>query len=233
MARTHSYDAVRNSNVAIFDGNDDYVDCGNPPELDFGTGSWTVAAWIKASSTTDQCMIYCKGGDGNGGIRYMLSLGETDEHRITVTTDADTGGGKKQQAGDIHVDDGERHHVLGMRDGNVLRVYVDGVQDGGTKDLPADYDLSGTSQANAFIGANWNYENPAVQKFFDGSIDDVRVYSKTLSQAEILSIVGLPELYFGLTSPANVYKEGEGSDIIDFKDFAVLGDRFLEEDMFP
>ncbi|MHC4074550.1 MAG: LamG-like jellyroll fold domain-containing protein, partial [Planctomycetota bacterium] len=51
------------------------------------------------------------------------------------------------------------------------------------------YDLSGTSQANAHIGANWHNEDKVVQKFFLGLIDDVRVYHHALSEGEIAQLV--------------------------------------------
>jgi hypothetical protein len=212
---------------AIVLAGSDYVNCGNPPQLDFSTGNWTVAAWIKPIATTDQRMIYCKGGDGAGGIRYMLTLAETNDHRMTVTTDDNVD--KYQRHGDIRVDDGEWHHVVGMRDGTALRVYVDGIDDGATT-IPAGYDLSGTSQANAFIGANWSYETSVVQKFFIGSIDDVRVYNYALTQNQILTVMA----YIPLISPAELYNaEAQGSRVINFKDYAVLTDRWLEEELYP
>jgi hypothetical protein len=216
---------------AIVLAGSDYVNCGNPPQLDFSTGNWTVAAWIKPITTTDQRMIYCKGGDDAGGIRYMLTLAETNDHRMTVTTDDNVD--KYQRHGDIRVDDGEWHHVVGMRDGTALRVYVDGADDGATT-IPAGYDLSGTSQADAFIGANWNYETSVVQKFFIGAIDEVRIYNTALSQGQILNLMGLAQLHIPTPSPAELYDaEAQGSRLINFRDYAVLTDRWLEEDMYP
>ena len=226
-----SYDADLGSAVAVFDGISGHVDLGNPPQLDFSTGSWAITAWIKPITTTDQHTVYCKGGDAAGGIRYMLTVAETNDHRMTVTTDDNSD--KYQRHGDIQIDDGEWHHVVGMRDGTVLRVYVDGIDDGETT-IPAGYDLSGTSQANAYIGANWNYETSVVQKFFHGSMDDVRVYNKALSQAEVISTMGLSELYSKVESVANIFDlEGDKNQVINFKDFCVLADNWGEEEEWP
>ena len=166
-----------------------YVDCGNPSQLDFGTGSWTVSAWVNAPSSTDQMVVFCKGGDNTGGIRYMLSVGEVRDYVVTLTVDNDVT--KVESTGSVVADDDQWHHIVGVRDGNSLRVYVDGLQDGAGATLADGYDLSGTSQANAYIGANWHLPNKAVQKYFIGLIDDVRVYNRALSEAEIAGLAGM------------------------------------------
>jgi hypothetical protein len=172
------------------DGVDDYVDCGNPAELDFGTGDFTISAWINLT-TTERATVYAKGGDNSGGIRYTLAMGEGNDNKMTLTTDDDSD--KRQARGDTVVNNGEWHHVVGMRSGDMSYVYVDGVLDGSI-DLPAGYDLSGTSQANALLGAITDAQDPTgatLEKFFTGTLDDVRVYDRALSDGEIAELAGL------------------------------------------
>ncbi|MHC4172311.1 MAG: LamG-like jellyroll fold domain-containing protein [Planctomycetota bacterium] len=175
------------SGALDFDG-DDYVDCGNPSQLDFGTGSWSVSAWIKMPASTDNRNIFAKGGDSGGGIRYMLNVSETDDHKACLTVDDNVT--KVQSTSSVTVDDDQWHHIVGIRDGSSLRLYVDGVQERAPVALSDGYDLSGTSQANAYIGAGWNFETSVVQKFFIGLIDDVRIYNQALSQEEITWLAG-------------------------------------------
>jgi hypothetical protein len=169
------------------DGIDDYVDCGNPAALDFATGDFTVSAWIKLT-TIERATVFAKGGDNGGGIRYTLAMGESNDNKMTLTTDDDSD--KKQARGDTVVNDGAWHHVVGMRSGNTSLVYVDGVLDGSV-DLPEGYDLSGSSQHNALIGAITSHTDGSLEKFFTGTIDDVRVYDKALSEAEIASLANV------------------------------------------
>jgi len=169
------------------DGVDDYVDCGNPSILDFGTGDFTVSAWINMTAT-ERGTVYAKGGDNSGGIRYTLAMGESNDNKMTLTTDDDSS--KRQAKGATVVNDGAWHHVVGIRNGNTSLVYVDGVLDGSI-DLPEGYDLSGTSQHNALIGAITSHTDGSLEKFFAGTLDDVRVYDWALSEAEILKIAGL------------------------------------------
>jgi len=169
------------------DGVDDYVDCGNPAVLDFGTGDFTISAWIKLTAT-ERATVFAKGGDNGGGIRYTLAMGESNDNQMTLTTDDDST--KAQTRGATVVNDGAWHHVVGMREGNTGFVYVDGVLDG-TEELPEGYDLSGSSQANALIGAITDARDATgatLEKFFAGTIDDVRVYDRALSDSEVATL---------------------------------------------
>ena len=169
-----------------FDG-DDYVDLGNPSQLDFGTASWSVSAWIKMPATTDNRNIFAKGGDDTGGIRYMLNVNESEDHKACLTVDDDAT--KVQSTSSVTVDDDQWHHIIGIRDGSSLLLYVDGALDG-TNTLSAGYDLSGTSQANAYIGTGWKYDTSVLNKFFIGVIDDVRIYARVLTEEEIVWLSG-------------------------------------------
>ena len=80
-----------------------------------------------------------------------------------------------------------------MRSGTDLLVYVDGVLDG-TNTVPEGYDLSGSSQANALIGAITDARDATgatLEKFFAGAIDDLRIYNRALSDQEILFLAGM------------------------------------------
>jgi len=97
---------------------------------------------------------------------------------------------KVQSTSAVTVDDDQWHHIVGLRDGSSLRLYVDGVEDGVPAPLSDGYDLSGTSQANAYIGAGWRYDTSVVHKFLIGVIDDVRVYDYALSDVEVAWLAG-------------------------------------------
>jgi len=183
-----------------FDGVDDNVDCGNPPILDFGTGDWTLSAWMNATvAPSGDVTIVGKGGDHTSealpGVRYQVMLDSSNYIHLVVDNDID----KYDPGGDIQVIDGQWHHVVMMRrNGTELRLYVDGVEDVGVTNhgestIPADYDLSGTSKFNAYIGAITHAENSTpdtvvLEKLFLGMIDDVRIYDLALSEAEVVAL---------------------------------------------
>ncbi|MFZ2148399.1 MAG: hypothetical protein WAV28_14385 [Sedimentisphaerales bacterium] len=73
-----------------------------------------------------------------------------------------------------------------------------------------------------------------LDKFFIGTLDDVRIYNYALSAAEIMSVMGQNELYVPLTSPANISdEEPTNSKTVNFKDFAVLADEWLAKPVWP
>ena len=230
-----TYVAGKFGQAISLDG-DDYVDCGNPAELNFATGDWSICAWINTTQSDDTFTIFANGGDESGGIRYTLAVGETGgAGTIVLTTDDDDA--KRQAVSSAGaVNDGEWHHVVGLRAGNTTQVYVDGVLDG-TITLPLGYDLSGTSQHNAYVGAITDHRDATgntLDKLFVGALDDVRIYNYALSPAEIMSVMGQSELYVPLTSPANIYDEEPiNSKKVNFKDFAVLADEWLEQPVWP
>jgi hypothetical protein len=163
-----------------FDG-DDFVDCGNQDVLNFGTGDWTITAWIKTTQT-DRGTIFANGGDNSGGVRFTLATHEANDDRMTLTTDDDST--KAQALGGTVVIDGQWYHVAAMREGTTISVYVNGVLDG-TNTVPAGYDLSGTSQHNSLIGAMTSHTDGSLIKYYVGVIDDERIYNHALTEVEI------------------------------------------------
>ena len=159
---------------------------GNPTALDFWTTNWSVCAWIKTTQSdtgdANKGSIFGKGGDATGGIRYTLGVGEVTEGKVTLATDDDVT--KVQATSTTSINNNVWHHVVGLRDGTTLRLYVDGFLEG-TATLPAGYNLAGTSQHNAYVGTITNHSNSTLYKFYRGLIDDVRVYNYALSNAEI------------------------------------------------
>lgn len=196
-----------------FDG-DDAIDLGNPAILDFGVGDWTISAWAKKVGGSDRGNIYSKGGDNGGGIRTVLAIGETGTGQsLVLTTDVDQDTGAKQQAistsgeiGDFPTVDDEWNHVLGMRSGDEIRVYLNGVL-ADTTPLRTDppYDLGGTSQLPAYIGVGADAASDpqgAFLKWFTGKIDDVAIWNEALSDDFIAGLAsgvppgaGLPDLF--------------------------------------
>ncbi len=152
------------------DGDDDYVDCGYDPIFDTAN-EMTVAAWVTIRSipTAWACVI------AKGEYSWRLSNENTEPRfhfGITLWSE-----NNPSIPGDTAVGYDEWHHVAGTYDGANINVYLDGSLDG-TTDTPSPI---GVNAANVLLG-----ENPeAAGRNWDGLIDDVRIYNRALSQAEI------------------------------------------------
>lgn len=73
--------------------------------------------------------------------------------------------------------DGEWHHIAGTWDGNTISLYADG-------ELSLAFECGGsiaTNKKSVFIGARTGSE-----RFLKGAVDEVRIYTRTLSEAEIV-----------------------------------------------
>ncbi|MHC4682391.1 MAG: LamG-like jellyroll fold domain-containing protein [Planctomycetota bacterium] len=201
------WDVGKFGSALNFDGVDDYVDCGNPSIFDFGTSDFTVSAWIQTTNRSGET-IFGNGGDNSGGIRYRLYVEGNPGVKILV----DDNSTKYDPEGNIPVEDGQWHHIVGMRRGTTLRVYIDGVEDQGATShgestIPATYDLSGTSQHPAYIGACTNNETGQRIKFWGGLIDDVALWNRALTLEEINYLWN-----GGDGNPVDVASPGQASD---------------------
>ncbi|MBP7050134.1 MAG: LamG domain-containing protein [Phycisphaerae bacterium] len=171
-----------------------YVDLGRAPSLDFGTVDWAVTAWYKntntGTGTDNKGTIFAKGGDNTGGHRYCLIMSETTEGVLSLVTDNNV---TKYVVDSVSVtNDDEWHCVVGQRKGTALEIYIDGHLEGAGS-VAATYNLAGTSQHNAYVGAITNHVDSSLYKLYIGLIDDVRVYNRALSDGEIFWLAGRTE----------------------------------------
>ena len=190
------------------DPNLPHVALGAATELDFGITDWTVCGWVKTTQVQsagqdDQVgkgTIFGNGGDSGGGHRYCLIVSEGGGGRVTLVVDADSNGGKftTQTSSSRLVNNDLWHFMVGVREGNEIRVYRDGILDNTNDNLPAGYDLSGTSQVGSYIGVITDWDSDplllTIYKHLDGLVDDVRVYNYALSDEDIVALAGMSEL---------------------------------------
>ena len=157
-----------------FDGSDDYVDCGDGTVFDI-TNEITVAAWVNIRRVNvDWQTIVAKGDSA-----WRLSTAE-DEMRFHFAV---TGGPPWNFVnGDIVVDADEWHHVCGTYDGMNMRLYVDGVED--SAGPVAESNSVSVNEYNVFIGENEEQRG----RYWDGLIDDVRIYTCPLTSEEVYEL---------------------------------------------
>lgn len=159
-----------------FDGLDDYVSIKDTPDFDIAA-EITVACWIKVTKFDKPWQAIT--AKGNLAWRIIRAHNSRNiEFACTGVNVPNTVWGNVY--GRSVVDDSKWHHLAGVYDGMRVCLYVDGV---------LDASIEGTGEMNTnddyvLIGANagdaWRY--------WHGLIDDVRVYSYALSEAQVKEI---------------------------------------------
>ena len=142
------------------------VDPAPDPNLNTMYGAVTVSAWVKVdewmSSSWDGIVTKGDGGAGGAGGWSLIRNSSND----TLTFFAPDAG---RVDGSVNVKDGYWHHVVGVHNGTTISLYVDGLPDGSAE-------ASGIVKPNtAEVWINGNSE--VADRFFDGEIDDVRIYN--------------------------------------------------------
>jgi hypothetical protein len=157
------------------DGVDDFVDCGNSELLDI-TGDITVACWIKVDLFDKNWQAIVTHGDNSW--RVHRSSGSDNVAWGT------SGLSPTDLTGTTNVNDAEWHHVAGVYNGAQKLLYIDGA-------LDASADSTGNINSSTF-NVNIGENNQATGRFFDGLIDDVRIYNKALPALQIRDIMSPP-----------------------------------------
>ena len=173
------------NNCLDFDGTDDYVDCGNNTSLNPGEGSFTIESWIRP--------------DGLSGTKRFIwkNNGSTPpfDGYYFMTTDDRLMAGFGDGSNSIEVEisgltTGSWYHVVMIRDVSADKVslYLNGVKVNEKTDNTSNIGYSG----DFAIGGR-----PGEPEWFDGQMDEVRIWNDARTEAEIRT---------------NMYKELAGTE---------------------
>jgi hypothetical protein len=172
--------------TAVFNGANSKITVPNSPALRLPEGTWSV--WIKPAGGTLYPYIidqdtYGSTQDGhlelNPDNSVSFCIEDDIEHDYKrVMTDA--GAAPLDQWTNIVVTWG----------GGGMKIYINGLL------ISANSYVKGiTSPGDLVIGSNFaNYQNPGAP-WFNGAIDDIRIYDRALSNAEIQALYGLVAYY--------------------------------------
>jgi len=173
------------SNALSFDGLYDYVDCGNDTSLQI-TGAITIEAWIKTTQITRGEIV--SKYDAHWGERsYVFDIGYSGAGKLALSISST----KNPYTGfsmpsNITVNDGKWHHVVAVFDpaGVYAKIFVDGIDRSGTMSGLLQSSIA-VSARNLAIGAGYAASATPNAYFFDGLIDEVRIWNKALDEGEI------------------------------------------------
>ena len=161
-----------------------HVDLG---KLDIPSAGLTLMAWIRADDfdTNDARILSKSTGRSRGRLMYGCSrqspvpMRDSDFGPTTAPRPRTLIG----TAGTLAA--GTWHHVAATYDGATMRLYQDGVEVGSAPRTGAVFQAP---NVDAYIGANPGASN----QVFDGRIDEVKIFGRALTPAEIAVEMATP-----------------------------------------
>lgn len=170
-----TFSAANGGNV-VFDGSDDYVDCGNNSSLSLN--GMTISAWIKAQSATSNYRFIVGDESLNGAPwNYRLYIKVSDGLLVYDMYNGSTIGSLTST---IAVNDNKWHYVCGTRTvvNGAINLYID-----------AQLNKSGTDSSNRSTLGNkvWVGRSPYSNGSYPflGNISMAQIYNRALSPQEI------------------------------------------------
>ena len=226
--------SAQNSAISL-DGIDDYIKVADDNQFGFGTGDFSVSFWVNKQVLTAQSQDFqnsfgvnqwASGSNSAGQNEWSLGIANgnnTDYPAFSI--ESGTTIYKVVSSGELTLE--EWHHVVGVRDGDNIKIYLDGILRGSTN-IP-----SGTSVNEAgndlMIGTN----NPLAYRA-NAQFDDISIYDRALNDAEILELfqpTNGTSLWSQNTN--NIFYNGRVAvntqTVPDGYEFAVKGDAIMEE----
>jgi hypothetical protein len=170
--------------AAQFNGTNAYIDLG----ASFGTlvgslSSCTITGWVDYTGTTGNWQRFFDFGKDTNAYVYMSTRTTTTNQRFAITTSSSGGESGITSSRDMSVG---WHQMTGMLDASAMTIsfYIDGTLIGSTATTKLPKDLGATT--NNWLGrSQWSGD-----AYFNGSIDEFRVYNRVLTEGEIRYLAG-------------------------------------------
>jgi len=201
-----------------FDG-DDYVDCGEFDATE-SVSEFTVSVWVKSNDDTTSTHLIEK-ADGAGDDSFKLRFQST--HLVFEVWNSS---GSEAESNYISaITDKDWHHLAGVYNGTHVTSYID--NDVGTSAV-----LNGgvrVTTNNLIIGGH----SGSLVGFWNGSIDDVMIFNRSLSAEEIVGIYAntsskyMVNNYTGLDDGAHTFKgyaQDQGGNVVSLSERSLVVD---------
>lgn len=191
--------------AASFNGSSSYINLGNASSL--VSTDFTFSAWVKTTSTSTIFLIssavnpyYSKIGvrsEGDGRLRCVYGNYTSNEGNFYSTFNT--------------INNGNWHHVVYFINQTTAKLYING-----SLDTTHTLTVTPTINGNLEVGSLYNTGASSRSSYWDGAIDQVRIFNKELSSSEVTTLYG--ENNTSTTkSTTDIFDDGSGVALYEFE----------------
>ena len=219
-----NYGIVKSGSCLHFDGSNDVVNTGDTFQSTF-RDSFSISFWTKpddGNPSGNQMFFGAYTSDNSDGIQMYLDSSPAGALHFNYKSDGTSTGAETDNA--IFTDGSvEWKHIVGIVQSSGISIYVNGVVQ--ALDSTSNGSMSGltmgsyTTDQNLRIGARVFSSSESV--FYDGKINNFKIFSTALSEAQIQELYTNPEMSLptGVSSSnlkaEYLMQEGGGSHLFD------------------
>jgi Concanavalin A-like lectin/glucanases superfamily/Bacterial Ig domain len=164
-------------NAASFNGTN--ASSGTAGTIDFGTGNFTVSHWVKVTAFKNFAGIF----NNRSSIGTNLGFQTRTDGTSTLTALIDFGATSKSVAVTTALTGTWYHIAVSVDRAGLMKLYVNGAFVGQVS-ISAFSTTSITNSDSVRIGR----DQSATSNYYNGAVDELRIYNSALSAAEILNI---------------------------------------------
>ncbi len=183
------------------DGSNDWISAGNSPTLNFTYHNFTMEAWIKPISTGDYMAISGATQDSNDHY-YWYAINPSNALYVELNSSGWSGPTL------TNVDGSTWYHVVLVKQSTSVMFYIDGILETTLTDKPLPLTPSG----------GWVFRigsRGASGQVFKGHIDDVAIWNRSLTNAEINTSMSAGPLSVSNTNDlVGYWKLDEGKGVL-------------------
>ena len=175
----------KQSNYSMdFDGANDYIDVGNPTELQFGYEDFSITSWFKMSTSQSNNLVGKFESTGNQRS-YSIWIDESGSGfaKFVISNNGQSGSGNTTVVTD--------NNSLSLNNWHFVAVVYDSTNNLAKISIDANSFVTSSHSGGAYSSSTANFRISNINGlFFDGQIDAVSVYNYALSSSQITTLYG-------------------------------------------
>jgi hypothetical protein len=187
-AATLTTDRFGNTNNAYaFNGSTSTITVPDDTTLRLSNTDYTISGWINQTNVASTNAVIISKHTGAGQRGYLLNVsgtGTNPPRRLIFNVSSNT---DPKAISDSIISINSWHHVVEVYQlsSHTIYTYIDGLLNSSKANIPS---LNPTTAADMYFGS----DGVGLPFYFNGKIDDIRIYNRALSSCDVDSLYILP-----------------------------------------